>query len=55
MEYHLKKPFWQRGDTNLRRWCQLTALLSTRLYKLMDKIKEPIHFVSNNCTGYKGT
>ena len=30
MEYHLKKHHWQRGDSNLRRQNQLTALLSTR-------------------------
>ena len=27
MEYHLKKPNWQRGDLNLRRRYQSTAML----------------------------
>ena len=30
MKYHLKKPHWQRGDLNLHRRYQSTALLSTR-------------------------
>ena len=49
MEYHLKNPNWQRGDSNMRRQFQSTALLSTRPSASLKK-EASVPEISNYCT-----